>query len=663
MADVKAIELKGIVHNATKIGVQDGQAEDIVNLRFKDGSWRPTGDGKLLNVDVSGYTNIYIHTNVYRHMLGVKDGKLWWFATASEDDPNDFLPISVKEICDVVGDITITQTGHLITVIDKEDDFEYFLFKTSDDKYYEVNVDVNGKQSDKSLYPFGQVHFNCVNVDDVPDEVINSESHTIDKYIDVGTDPWNPLLSVAHDQMIIAFGEAADRNFFTDPFLAVAAIELYDGSYMYASAPVLIYPRQKAVNAGKFKDTDRNVEIVSEDAYYMGMVAFNPDHTTTNYNAIYAYKTTERGSSVIKYRGLDNNPVTIPTYGSGSSTSGRFHTWLYSSDLAFTMDDYDILANNRNLFSAVCIFITSPSRMFHMSVDGYKKSKDYTAETDHCIAFQGDLTVEHETIPWCTYFPPKRENDEIIYDLVHSPFFLLKRYDAAEIVDIKSNPVIDLSKAVDEGLLNSIYNGSRNTLSTESISRMSYLPKYAYSYNGRLHIADYESKQFHGYPIDAFTRNNHSVVFEEGGNYLGIDGLKEYHEQYLQYEKDTINLYSDSSLESAGAPIAMARVNIETNNGIQTVCRYIKAAPGETLEDFGPFISFPDYRAKSIGIYYLVNGPLQTGGHAYRLKGKVFDLKPHPYLNMAYYITEDLLPIKWSSFTYVTEDIHNGITN
>ena len=83
---VKAIELNGIVHNATKIGVQDGDCEDLVNLRFKDGSWRASGNGKhvfsmqyqsdVANTNGLTYTQLYIHTNVYRHILGVRDGGL-----------------------------------------------------------------------------------------------------------------------------------------------------------------------------------------------------------------------------------------------------------------------------------------------------------------------------------------------------------------------------------------------------------------------------------------------------------------------------------------------------------------------------------------------------------------------------------------------------------
>ena len=80
----QAIEIKGVVRNQTKIGVQDGQCDDIVNLRFKDGNWRVADDGKMI-VNSAGtpfsvypYTQLYVHTNIYHHLLGVFNGKLWW---------------------------------------------------------------------------------------------------------------------------------------------------------------------------------------------------------------------------------------------------------------------------------------------------------------------------------------------------------------------------------------------------------------------------------------------------------------------------------------------------------------------------------------------------------------------------------------------------------
>ena len=47
------------------------------------------------------------------------------------------------------------------------------------------------------------------------------------------------------------------------------------------------------------------------------------------------------------------------------------------------------------------------------------------------------------------------------------------------------------------------------------------------------------------------------------------------------------------------------------------------------------------------------NRPVYWGSVSYNyvFKYKKFDLKPHPYLNLAYYFTSDLKPIAWSSIS------------
>lgn len=77
------------------------------------------------------------------------------------------------------------------------------------------------------------------------------------------------------------------------------------------------------------------------------------------------------------------------------------------------------------------------------------------------------------------------------------------------------------------------------------------------------------------------------------------------------------------------------------------------AQGGETnfLEDLDPLLTFPDYRAKKMDIYLTVPaGVYAQGDSKYMLRHKEFELKPHPYLNLAYYMEPNLRPIKWSDF-------------
>ena len=69
------IPFRGIVKNTPAGLAQDGELEDVVNLRYKDGAWRPIPDRSAI-FSALPYTNVYIHSNSgYTHYLGVKAPK------------------------------------------------------------------------------------------------------------------------------------------------------------------------------------------------------------------------------------------------------------------------------------------------------------------------------------------------------------------------------------------------------------------------------------------------------------------------------------------------------------------------------------------------------------------------------------------------------------
>ena len=153
----KRISLGGIVRNTAGSISPDGQMDEIINLRLKDGSFRPMSpnvplDGiKDVNID---YTNIFIHTCDYRHWIGVKDGKLWYFANMdSNDKVNLITPVELMSV--TKSDVQYSQVGNLLTVIDEE--LNYIYWKV--DSYVAIPVDYNGKQTDTIVNPDGLINF------------------------------------------------------------------------------------------------------------------------------------------------------------------------------------------------------------------------------------------------------------------------------------------------------------------------------------------------------------------------------------------------------------------------------------------------------------------------------------------------------------------------
>lgn len=669
----KAIEIKGINRNTTVIGAQDGQAEDLINLRFMDGSWRASGDGRLVHT-MSGtqYTQLYVHTNAqYRHLLGVQVtdatnhvGTLYWFADIA-DDGVTFTPLATPvALTTVVGDIRITQNGHLLTIIDENDDFEYFVFKTGSDSYVNVNLDVNGKATERKLFPYGKIHFNLYEPFD-EDPTTDTTKKGYAYLFNYGENSQQADYATKRNTIINAFNVVQEKNRFTRPFLVCAALKLYDGSFIYSSNPVLLWPREAAlhnyldISTGTVRTVDRTIQTykvhgsydstygtISRDFPYAKTYTEYPGHICSPGYLLTVQKT-DQGSGIdvkvsanIFTRNSSTQAVAenywfpviteCKTKSSGDTT-GKDGVMVLGSDLVCSIDTdlLDLLNNNSEVFESVCIFVTPEVDTYNLSTTG----------------FEGVTTG----IP---FFDMHREIADIQYDLTHNGFYLLKEYKRNSVAELIANPIVDLSGKEYENILKNIVQQKR--FDYEATNRTTYLPKVSYMYNGRLHIANYKSYPFFGYPIDLFHLHNHSVKVQANswlpGDQAGqriLPNLVYNNDSYMQYYRDWCSF--PSTIPSGCTYYAFIEVEIETAQGTQKVVRYIEpfntasAVNGQSsfIESLNPLITYPDARAKKMKIVLYSD----TGFGNYIGE---FNLKPHPYLNIAYYIDPDLKPIELS---------------
>lgn len=687
----KAIQIQGIVRNTTVIGAQDGQAEDLINLRFMDGSWRASGDGRLINFTMGAeYSQLYVHTNVYHHLLGVAPDPnnndtptLWWFAEIGTDGvsfypldgttsrtnwPQDMqsLPTSPVALTTVVGDIWITQTGHLLTIIDENDDFEYYLFKTDNKEYINVEVDVNGKQTARGIYPFGQVHFNF-NVPK-PDILLKDKRLTLTSGAqtehfterDMNIDRHTHLSMVRYqdsedyeaklDKLKALAGEMTQKNVFTGAVLACAALKLYDGSYIYASNPVLVFPRQQAFNKklcfvknGSSYDVtnmqdlsnydwyNRDYSISEEEQELDGLHAeiyytydseadFEDSYHVKTYPHLYYYTLYNDYNLVQNAKSYDD--ILPPLLRIVSQPVAQKYFARLGYDLVFSIEDTKTLFKYKDVFTDLCIFVTPEVEITNLN--------------DPTLPLRRNMTC--------------RDNKDILHDLMSSPMYLLKKYPCGKLPSFDTDSIVDLTDKEDEGLL--MYDNlvQQDRLTTEAFTRTTYLPKVSYMYNGRLHIANYKSYPFFGYPIDLFHLHNHSVKVQANSWFKGVlPNLAENNDEYLQYAKTSNNF--PSTIPSGCTYFAFIEVTIDSSQGEQKVVRYIEPyavgngqnGRADFIESLNPLITYPDARAKHIKIVRYVGG--SQYGNARKVE---FDLKPHPYLNMAYYIDPDLKPISLS---------------
>lgn len=680
----KAIEPKGIVRNATKIGVQDGQAEDLINLRFMDGSWRASGNGRQIENMPTGtiYEQLYVHTNIYHHLLGVDNGTLYWFAEIDNDgvkfypldgtsdrslwpeDKQD-LPTEPVALTTVTGSMWITQTGHLLTIIDEADDFEHFVFKTGDKEYKNIDMDINGKQTDRGLFPFGQVHFNWYSGTD--SEYIHNFSTTdVDIVADSNNKPNKDSIKLLNDYITTEIAKHVKKNHFFGSVLVLSALRLYDGSFLYTTPPVLISPFDKinfqdgVVSVGDYSD-NWAINNESKSGYiplYYDLGWWTNDPTERDVHDLFFIKhnTTSKitqGDPNIAEIVHDTNIVCSKMdYAPSLIVTNYDHYVGVKSrgyDLTATIENSAIIQKNPDVFKSVCVFVTNPINIYDLEdTDGVQYAKFIEQQDEYQP--EGSIRV---------YLPAKISKDKLTHQLLHSPFFLLREYTSVN--ELETNPIVDLSAAY-EGLLEHDNLVQQDRLTTEALARTTYLPKVSYMYNGRLHIANYKSHPFFGYPIDLFHLHNHSVKVQADSWFKGVlPNLADNNDEYTQYAKDYLDFTEESvlvnnreALIAAGAPYFIIKVYIDASNGEQVVSRYIPAynpatEPDHTvnfIEALNPFLSYPDARATKMEIYYFYNKTTDIDSNTLWVYNyAAFELKPHPYLNIAYYIKPDLKPI------------------
>lgn len=690
----KAIEMKGIVRNATKIGVQDGQAEDLINLRFMDGSWRASGNGRhIVNMPTGTiYEQMYVHTNVYHHLIGVNNGTLYWFAEIDNDGvtfypldgttdrslwPEEMkdLPTERKELTTVVGDVWITQTGHLLTVIDESDDFDHFVFKTGENKYLGVNMDVNGKQTDRSLYPFNFVHINCFCPEDGAHKVVP----------EIGDAQFKTIYQATG----IFTTATRKKNLFSQHFLAIVAFKLYDGSYAFACNPVHLCPREylhyqpgakRWANVTPYGHSDFNILIDTTNAIVDSETRGHVDVSVRSDDGVLTVTSDNaelvKGISPWVHWKQGHKLVDMNFQGTLE---------LYGSDLVLSFDGNLIEGFDENIFQSICVFVTTESNVYATvsSMDDLRnRFNEYDIVSDQRLIsanityqvyengeYKGTSTVPNPDLGPTTFYPSNqyavfRKKEDIIYDLLHSPFYLIREYKKSELYELAKNPVINLQDAAHKGILQTENLVQQPQLPIEATSRTTYLPKVSYMYNGRLHIANYKSHPFFGYPIDLFHLHNHSVKVQDGEWFKGVlPNIADNNDAYLQYPRTKHDF--PATYSNAIKYFAYITVDIDNAQGMQRVVRYIepysigggKDGLADFIESLNPLLTYPDARAKKMSIYILKEETTYQGGAMYLYYNKTVDLKPHPYLNMAYYIDPNLKPIEFSVYP-VPNDPH-----
>lgn len=397
----KQIDIKGICRAMSQSNGVDGVTDDMLNLRKENGSWKamktlekvfPSDDTAL------PYSRIWVHVgNDYKHVFGVLDGALYWFASIVEGNWQEVSP--AKMLCAINDEDLCHENGNLVTVGGDK----FLLWKQGDSSYILYDYDQNGEPSDETLAPDGDVDFRVVQ-DRTEDGGINAiYMQRVTSFSSLASRLYQKTNIVEADvleglQALSTSFEWGHRkkNSFYAPFLVCTALKTYSGDYVLASRPKLMNPQSLLRYCSQASAMDGTSSVTfnraDNDEYYI------ENHATSLYEAssnvrltdverldegitndtsdILASCTAYMKNGVIRINGNTthgNKMVTmsdecLPTY-TCVYTGGSDVTNLFAlgSRTKLQIKGKPLSDNDKTIYTKLCVFITPMCRDYNFT--------------------------------------------------------------------------------------------------------------------------------------------------------------------------------------------------------------------------------------------------------------------------------------------------------
>jgi hypothetical protein len=603
----------------TDSSFKSGACYNLVNLREDRGALSPVSPRKKI-YQFSDFTNVFIHkASGYKHWIGIKDGEVKYFQ-------NDTVAIpSPVVLCTVGSNPTFTQTKNVATILSSTG-LIYLIWYQSE--YKVINTNFNGEQTDTDLLPVGNIELR-INASSSPPTVYIADSDI------PGSTSEEVVAGVIEGLFAKALSVERERGFLKGFVLACTAYELYDGSYILHSNPVVI--GQSVDARTRYQQTFGGVEydykdnpIVAYNGWYDGI------HYRNGGSLLAPYALDEERSFKLEtgQANLGGGTPSYYFYKSGIWANNTFIA-LPNPDFSLGVDDpyWSFLADDPSLpgyqeawedypeGTKFRFFYDTGSGVENMTVerkalrassvplpnlvgymDAYGSGK-YPAVISRRSEFQIKIeksipealrplirtisvfitpevlmykNINFKRVSRATYSGANIDN--YLPDLKTDAEMIEELMTKSKFYKVSSIPfdeVISDGNWVTIDLKGKLGENLKNQeeMTLDPFSHHSYLPDKQYVYNSRLHILNYEQSLFHGWPLSYFKQ---------------IGGLGQFE---LPGDEDVTGVYK---------ALVYALVEIKTETGLSKVVRY--NIPTGTISKFnlGAFLSYPDSRAKKI---------------------------------------------------------------
>lgn len=246
----------------------------------------------------------------------------------------------------------------------------------------------------------------------------------------------------------------------------------------------------------------------------------------------------------------------------------------------------------------------------YKGIDVFMAEIPYYDDTD---TYKNNFPVLGNGNPYSFGSDPFYTNDEKLREriLETANFYRIAQYDF-DSDKFNNNTLSDIPDLSDI-LKNLVY---QPTLTDDTYSHNRLIAEKIFNYNSKLHISGTSQKLYDGYPVEMF----------------------------ISYAGSTVDVIK-----------YISKTYIKTESGTSIVVRDQDIPNGDNLLLLSPYISYPDSRAYNMEITIIYRVREESGALTnYRFSAS-FDLTPHDFLNLAYYLpTGEINPITISG-TVITE--------
>ena len=654
------IELSGITSTST---YPDGEMISLVNLRKKGGALEPIPPRKITKTLSDTYDLVFVHQlpSTGENWIGVK-GNTVYLDTG----------ITQTSLCSVSSLTSITQIGNVLNLIDSTGIKHLFWY---DSEYKLISTAFDGTQEDIAL-PAGKIELGTNATYDPPTVYLADSAIS-------GDSSEETVAEVIKGLFAKAISVERKRGYLKGFVLACTAYELFDGSVILHSNPVLIgqpvdaRTRYSATISGELFNYKEN-PVTTYNGWYDGI--HNKDGGTfltpyplddersflletgianTGYGTPSYYFNKSgvwKGGTLISYpnptgdAGADNywsyvlgTDSSLPSYQEAYEDypAGTKFNWFFDAgggaifeyiverkalratviphpNLIGYFDAYGsgkypaVISRRSEVQVKIEKNIPESLKPLVRSVNIYITQEVFLYKDDN---YRRVSRATHSGANIDNYLPDLKSDEEIKEELMSQENF----YKVKEIFPNDIVPgewvTVDLKDKLGDSLRN------QERLPQDLLSHHQVIPNKQYTYNSRLHVADYKTILSRGWPLPYLKQIGGLGQFSVGGSFDTENGV-----WYCSVE-----LKTDTGISKI--------VRYKSDEVIQNPYEVIQN-PYEVFSPLSPIISYPDSRAKKITLYRWYD----MDGDKYEQK-LIFELTASESHNFAYYISSDLKPI------------------